>query len=71
MSQALLSNGVNGAPGLHVPQLVDRGRKLGLEHAVNQLLGATISVPGIQRRLETVYQLSVQVSQVSIITYDF
>ena len=60
-----------GNPGDNGPivrHLVGMGPEFGVVVAVNQLLGAMISVPGIQRRLRTVYQLSVQVSQVSIIT---
>ena len=64
-------SGNPGDNGPSVRHLVGMGPELGVVVAVNQLLAAMISVPGVQQRWETVYQLSVQVSQVSIITYDF
>ena len=64
--------GRNGALGRSVYQAAGRGPRSGLVHAVvTKCMAGTDSVSGIQRRLRTVYQLSVQVSQVSIITYDF
>ena len=62
---------LSGNPGDNGPivrHLVGMGPEFGAVVAVNQLLGAMISVPGIQQRLKTVYQLSVQVS---IIAYGF
>ena len=53
--------GRDGDLGRSVQQPAGPGPKSGLGHAV------VISVPGVQRRSKTVYQLSVQVSQVSII----
>ena len=61
-------SGNPGDNGPSVRHLVGRGPELGAVVAVNQLLGALISVPGIQQRLKTVCQLSVQVS---IIAYGF
>ena len=60
MQQFLLS-GNPGANGLIVQQRVDMDPEFGDVVAVNQPLGAMIIVPGIQRRLRTVCQLSVQV----------
>ena len=54
MQQFLLS-GNPGANGLIVRQRVEMGPGSGLVRAVNQLLGAMISVLGIRRRLKTVY----------------
>ena len=56
-------SGNPGDNGPSVRHLVGMGPELGVVVAVNQLLGAMINVPGIQRRLRTVYQLSVQVFQ--------
>ena len=56
-------NGNPGGNGPIVRHLVGMGPEFGAVVAVNQLLGAMINVPGIQRRLRTVYQLSVQVFQ--------
>ena len=61
---------LSGNPGDNGPSVrhpVGMGPESGVVVAVNQLLAAMISVPGVQQRWETVYQLSVQVSQVSII----
>ena len=49
---------LSGNPGDNGPivqHLVGMGPELGVVVAVNQLLAATISVPGIQQRLRTVY----------------
>ena len=56
-------SGNPGDNGPSVRHLVGMGPELGVVVAVNQLLGAMTNVPGIQRRLRTVYQLSVQVFQ--------
>ena len=66
--QQFLLSGNPGDNGPIVQHLVGMGPELGVVVAVNQLLAAMISVPGVQQRSKTVYQLSVQVSQVSIIT---
>ena len=60
MQQFLLS-GNPGANGLIVRQRVATDPEFGAVVAVNQPLGAMISVPGIQQRLKTVCLLSVQV----------
>ena len=60
--QLFLLSGNPGANGLIVRQRVATDPEFGDVVAVNQPLGAMISVPGIQQRLKTVYQLSVQVS---------
>ena len=54
-------SGNPGDNGPSVRHLVGMGPEFGVVVAVNQLLGAMINVPGIQQRLRTVYQLSVQV----------
>ena len=54
-------SGNPGDNGPSVRHLVGMGPELGVVVAVNQLLEALMSVSGIQRRLRTVYQLSVQV----------
>ena len=59
--QPFLLSGNHGANGLVVRQRVAMDPEFGDVVAVNQSLGAMISVPGIQRRLRTVCQLSVQV----------
>ena len=59
--QPFLLSGNHGANGLVVRQRVATDPEFGDVVAVNQPLGAMISVPGIQRRLRTVCQLSVQV----------
>ena len=59
--QLSLLSGNPGDNGLIVLQRVAMDPELGDVVAVNQPLGAMISVPGIQRRLKTVCQLSVQV----------
>ena len=59
--QPFLLSGNPGDNGLLVRQRVAMGPEFGDVVAVNQPLGATISVPGIQLRLRTVCQLSVQV----------
>ena len=52
--QQFLLSGNPGDNGPSVRHLAGLGPELGVVVAVNQLLGATISVPGIQRRLKTV-----------------
>ena len=64
--QPLSRNGENGVHGLNAPRLVGWAPKLGLEHAVIQLLRALSSVPEMQQRLKTVHLLTVEVSQVSL-----
>ena len=59
--QLSLLSGNPGDNGLLVQQRVAMDPEFGDVVAVNQPLGAMISVPGIQRRLRTVYWLSVQV----------
>ena len=59
--QPFLLSGNHGANGLIMRQRVSTDPEFGDVVAVNQPLGAMISVPGIQRRLRTVCQLSVQV----------
>ena len=59
--QLFLLSGNPGDDGPSVRQRVAMGPEFGDVVAVNQPLGAMISVPGIQRRLRTVYWLSVQV----------
>ena len=59
--QLFLLSGNPGANGPIVPHHVAMDPEFGDVVAVNQPLGAMISVPGIQRRLKTVGQLSVQV----------
>ena len=59
--QLFLLSGNPGDNGLIVRQRVAMGPEFGDVVAVNQPLGAMISVPGIQRRWKTVYWLSVQV----------
>ena len=59
--QLFLLNGNHGANGLIVLQRVATDPEFGDVVAGNQPLVAMISVPGIQRRLKTVCQLSVQV----------
>ena len=59
--QPFLLSGNPGDNGLIVRQRVAMDPEFGDVVAVNQPLGATISVPGIQLRLRTVCQLSVQV----------
>ena len=59
--QLFLLSGNPGDDGPSVRQRVAMGPEFGDVVAVNQPLGAMISVPGTQRRLRTVCQLSVQV----------
>ena len=59
--QQFLLSGNPGDNGPSVRHHVAMGPEFGDVVAVNQPLGATISVPGTQRRLRTVCQLSVQV----------
>ena len=59
--QLFLLSGNPGDNGLIVRQRVAMDPEFGDVVAVNQPLEAMISVPGTQRRLRTVCQLSVQV----------
>ena len=59
--QLFLLSGNPGDDGPSVRQRVAMGPEFGDVVAVNQPLEAMISVPGTQRRLRTVCQLSVQV----------
>ena len=57
-----MPNGKNGVNGPNAQLLVDRGRKSGLEPAVNRPLEAPSNVVEIQQRPVIVAQLNVQVN---------
>ena len=58
----MLLNGENGAPGLNAHPLAARGSKLGLVHAVSQLLEAMSGVQESSHSWKIASQLSVQVN---------